>query len=112
MSDNKNYQGNKGSRGATSSREEKSGAPSKRFKTSDGASKDSKGFSGSKTFSKDSKSFSSSKYEKKPAPSRRYRGDDATTNEGLGSKEEKNKVINKRNKQTDDNGSENKKREN
>ena len=107
MSDNKNYQGSKGSRGAASTREEKSGAPSKRFKTSDGAAKDSKGFSSSKTFSKDSKSFSSSKYEKKPAPARRYRGDDATTKEGVVNKEEKNK----RNKQSDDNGVENKKRE-
>lgn len=110
MSDNKNYQGNKGSKGSTSSREEKGGIASKRFKTSDGSAKDSKGHSGSKAFSKDSKSFSSSKYEKKPAPARRYRGDDASK-EGLDNKEEKNKVINKKNKQSDDHGVENKKRE-
>ena len=67
--------------------------------------------SSSKTFSKDSKSFSSSKYEKRPAPARRYRGDDVTSKESVDNKDEKNKLINKRNKQSDDHGVENKKRD-
>jgi len=101
MSDNKNYQG-KTSRGVSSSREEKSGVPSKRFKTSD--AKESKGFSSSKSGTKESKSFSSSKYEKRPAPSRRYRGDDANakdSREGIG-REDKSKINNKGHKQGDE----------
>ena len=35
MSDNKKYQGNKGNRGVSSSREDKSGAASKRVRTGD-----------------------------------------------------------------------------
>ncbi|MBU3146709.1 23S rRNA (guanosine(2251)-2'-O)-methyltransferase RlmB [Clostridium sp. CF012] len=109
MSDNKKYQENKGSRGASSSREEKGGTASKRFKTSDSGTKESKGFSSSKggskegkSFSsskggsKEGKSFSSSKYEKKAATPRRYRGDDASPQEnrgGLGNTEDKNKVV-------------------
>jgi len=95
MSDNKKYQENKGSRGVSSSREEKSGTASKRFKTGDAAAKESKGFSSSKGGSKEGKSFSSSKYEKKAGTTRRYRGDDASSKEnrdGLGNKEDKNKV--------------------
>jgi len=110
MSDNKNYQGNKGSKAVT--REEKGSAGSKRFKTSDGAAKESKGFSGSKTGLRDSKSFSSSKYEKKAATPRRYRGDDAIRKdirEGLSTKEDKNKTSNKRDKQGSENVVENKK---
>ena len=108
MSDNKNYQG-KTSRGVSSSREEKSGVPSKRFKTSD--AKESKGFSSSKSGTKESKSFSSSKYEKRPAPSRRYRGDDASakdSREGLDTREDKSKINNKRHKQGDEKLVENK----
>lgn len=96
MSDNKKYQENKGSKGASSSRGEKSGVASKRFKTSDAGSKESKGFSSSKGGSKEGKSFSSSKYEKKAATTRRYRGDDASAKEnhdGLGNREDKNKVV-------------------
>ena len=111
MSDNKNYQGNKGNRGVSSSREEKSGSASasKRFKTSD--AKESKGFSSSKSGTKESKSFSSSKYEKRPAPSRRYRGDDAIakdSREGIGAREDKSKINNKGHKQGDEKLVENK----
>jgi len=95
MSDNKNYKENKGSRGASSSRdasgsrvtsssrdasgsrEDKGGVASKRVRTGEHGSKDSRGFSASKTGSNEKKSFSSSKYEKKAATPRRYRGDDA-----------------------------------
>ncbi|MBU3128594.1 23S rRNA (guanosine(2251)-2'-O)-methyltransferase RlmB [Clostridium tagluense] len=112
MSDNKKYQENKGSRGVSSSREDRSGTASKRYKTGDATTKENKGFSSGKAGSKEGKSFSSSKYEKRPAPSRRYRGDDASSKEshdGVGNREDKNKVNNKRNKQSDENVVENKK---
>lgn len=81
MSDNKNYKENKGSRVASSSRDDKSGVASKRVRTVEHGSKDSRGFSASKTGSNEKKSFSSSsKYEKK-ATTRRYRGDDAAAGE-------------------------------
>ena len=99
MSDNKNYQGNKGNKGVSSSREDKNGTPSKRVRTSDGSSKESRG-------------VSSNKYDKSATPTRRFRGNEQgakETREGSGSREDKNRVINKRNKQSDENVVENKK---
>ena len=90
--------GNKGSKGVSSSREDKSAATSKRVRTSDAGTKESRGFSSSKYDKKAAPS--SSKYEKRPAPTRRYRGDDAVTKE---IREDKNKVINKSSKQSGEN---------
>ena len=91
MSDNKKYQENKGSRGFSSSREDKSGAASKRVRTSEKGSKESRG-------------FSSSKYDKSGTPSRRFRGDEQSAKESSNSR-----VGNKRNRQGEENVVENKK---
>ncbi|MBU3091341.1 23S rRNA (guanosine(2251)-2'-O)-methyltransferase RlmB [Clostridium sp. CM028] len=90
MSDNKKYQGNSG---FGSSREEKTGTGSKRVRTSEKGAKESRG-------------FSSSKYDKGGASSRRFRGDEQGTKE---SREDKGRVGNKRNKQSEENAPENKK---
>ncbi len=50
MSDNKKYQGSKGNKGFSSSKEEKSGVAPRRGKTSEHGAKDSRGFTSSKGF--------------------------------------------------------------
>nr|MBK5235291.1 23S rRNA (guanosine(2251)-2'-O)-methyltransferase RlmB [Clostridium sp.] len=92
MSDNKRYQENKGSRGTSSNREDKSGIASKRVRTSETGAKGSKG-------------FSSSKYVKS-GTSRRYRGDEQSVKEGRGVSSDRE---NKKNKQGEENVIENKK---
>ena len=83
MSDNKKYQGNKGSNGFTSSKEDRTGSTSKRVRMSDSGAKVNRG-------------FTSSKEEKGASTSRRGRtGDHAgkESRELSSNKEDKNRKV-------------------
>lgn len=93
MSDNKKYQGNKGSNGFASSREERPGFASKRVRTSEKGAKVTRGFAGNKE-------------EKSGAMPRRNRTGDHGVKESrefTGNKEDKNKVINRKTRQSEEN---------
>lgn len=86
MSDNKKHQGSREpreNRGASTTREDKSGAGSKRVWTKEPASKESRG-------------SSSSKYNKSAKPARRFRDDEKGGKVAKESREEKSKISTKR----------------